>query len=338
MLATLAESAKVPWGVDALGRPYLGRPATAPLAVAYAGQPWRRLPAQGRETVTQAVLRVVSAPSGLDSAALWNVVSGVVTPYLPATVTVTAAHPDDPTYQTQQAVETPEGASILKSTAPTIPAGDGTQNITNPGAAIDGNPSTYASGSGLDWRAQYFLSDATSAIVLGFRITYGLILGDARVDLEVRSESALDGVNRNTVVATMALGGADAPVSRTVILPPDARHGEWQAFSVQLRTYGASAINIHEVVFLTLDEDAAQRVAESYLQAPFSTPAELTLPGLIPPSPTVTVTGSPDGDVSGPAGLFVYTLTTKDGRQTLVRLGTTGQDQTVRALRWAVRQ
>lgn len=334
VMDALAKSAGVPWGVDALGRPFLGRPASAPLVVPYAGQPWRRLTVQGREACTQAVLRVVSAPSGLDSAALWNVVTGVVTPYLPRTVTVTATHPEHVTYHAHQAVEVPEGVSVLTSTSPTIPVGEGTQNLTNPSAAIDGNPSTYASGSGSTWRAQYFLSDAAAAIVVGFRITYGLVLGDARVELRVRSESALSGTARNTVVATMTLDGADSPVARTIILPPDARHGAWQAFDVQLRTYGASSINIHEVVFFVLDEDAAQRVAESYLQVPYGSPAEVALDRLVPPTPTVTVTGSPDGDVTGPAAQFEYTHLPLQPRRTVVKLGATGQSAAARELRF----
>lgn len=334
VLDALAKSAGVTWAAGRLGRILFGHPST-PLTIPYQGS-WRRLPVQGRETVTQAALRVVSAPSGLDSAALWNVVTGVVTPYLPRTVTVTATHPEHVTYHAHQAVEVPDGVSVLTSAAPTIPAGEGTQNLTNPSAAIDGNPSTYASGSGLDWRAQYFLSDATSAIVLGFRITYGLALGDARVELRVRSESALSGTARNTVVMMTTLDGADSPVSRTIILPPDARHGTWQAFDVQLRTYGTSSINIHEVVFFVLDEDAAQRVAESYLQVPFSTPAEIVLDGVYDPTDTVTITGTPDGDVTGPVASWELRHLPDGTRQTRIQLGATDESRTARAIKWAV--
>ncbi|MHA0041501.1 hypothetical protein [Deinococcus sp. PEB2-63] len=334
VMDALAKAAGVPWGVDVLGRPFLGRPASAPLVVPYEGQPWRRLTVQGREACTQAVLRVVSAPSGLENVPLWNVVGGVVTPYLPRTVTVAATHADHGTYQARQAHDVPDGVSVLANATPNIPAGDGTQNLTNPSAAIDGNPSTYASGSGSTWRAQYSLTDASTTIVLGFRITYGLALGDARVELRVRSESALDGVNRNTVVATTTLDGADVPVSRTIILPQDARHGAWQAFDVQLRTYGASTINIHEVAFIVLDTQAAQRVAEGYLQTPYASPAEIALDRLVPPTATVTVTGSPDGNVTGPAAQFEYTHLPLQPRRTVVKLGATGQSAAARELRF----
>lgn len=337
VLTALQKAAGVPGGVDAQGRVFLGRPQPAALTVAYAGQPWRRLRVQGRETVTQAVMRVVSAPSGLDNSGLWNVVNGTVTPYLPKTVTVTATHAEHPIYRAQQAQAVPPGVSVLTNVPPTIPAGDGTQNITNSAAAVDGNPDTFASGTGTTWRAQYFLSNSSAVMVLGVRITYTLALdSNATVDMRVRSESALSGVSRNTVVASTPLEASDSPVARTIILPPDARHGAWQAFDIQLRTYGSSTINVRDVVFFTLDEQAALRVAASYLQVPYASPAEITLRSLTPPTPTLTVTGSPDGDLSGSTSLWEYEHTADQLRTTRVRLGSDGQSDISRAIKFAV--
>lgn len=332
VLQALAESAKVPWGVDAQGRVFLGRPAAAPLAVAYAGQPWRRLPSQGREAVTEAVLRVVSAPSVPDGGSARYA-------FVPATIATVATHATHSTLRAQRAVEPPAGVGLI---AQSVPAG------TSLSSDYDGTPVMD------DSSATYVTVDLTNTQRgLGVYSAPGRIVGvEFDYALPSTQESPPDPFGWSMNFATLdgtAFGVLPVTTGiRTmrVILPPGAGlgalPGSWTAdFRIgallAVSPTPSTVLYVYRVRFLVIDEAAALRTAESYLQVPYASPAELTLPGLIPPSPTVSVTGSPDGDVTADAGLYVYKIAGNDGRQTLVRLGSTGQDQTVRALKWAVR-
>lgn len=331
VLKALSESAKVPWGVDALGRPFLGRPAAAPLAVAYAGQPWRRLPSQGREAVTQAVLRIVSAPSLPDGAQASYA-------FAPETVTAVATHPTHAELRAQRAVEPPPGVGLVGLS---VPVGASPSSSYDPAPVIDDDSGTYVT------------IDITNVQRgLGVRSVVARVVGvEFDYALPATQDSPIDpfGWTFGYLGAAGGITSGILPVSNSirrvrVILPPDTpAPATWGAdFTIgamlAMIPTPSTRLYVYRVRFLVIDEAAALRTAESYLQVPYASPAEITLPGLIPPSPTVSATGSPDGDVTADAGLYVYRIGGPDGRQTLVRLGSTGQDQTVRALKWAVRQ
>jgi hypothetical protein len=332
VLKALADSAKMPWGVDVQGRVFLGRPAAAPLAVAYAGQPWRRLPSQGREAVTQAVLRIVSAPSLPD---------GGVAQYafVPATVTTTATHASHALLRAQRAVEPPQGVGLI---VPVLPAGTAHYSDYDGAAVMDDNPATYVT-----------IDLTNTQRNLAMRSPVGRVVGvEFDYALPNTQDSPADpfGWTLNHVTADGDAGGVLSPSGgiktlRAILPPGEGAGGSATWFSdfiiganLAISPTPSTRLYVYRVRFLVIDEAAATRAAESYLQVPYASPAEITLPGLIPPSLTVSVTGSPDGDVTADAGLYVYKISAGDGRQTLVRLGSTGQDQTVRALKWAVRQ
>lgn len=331
VLKALAASAQTTWGVDVRGRVFLGRPNLPGLAVAYTGQPWKRLPTQGRETVTRAVLRLVSAPSLPDGA------SATWTYGVPATVVTVATHPDHASYQASRAYEPPEGVGLI---VPAVPAGAAPRSDYPATAVMDDDPSTSVTVD-LTNVQRLLIVQAAAARIVGVEFEYTQPnVQDAPTDAFGWSMSM-----GNVGFDAFARGKLPASNSRRtvrIILPPEpGMTGPWNAefvIGAQLGVVPNSTaiLVIYRVRFLVVDEAAASRVAETFLQVPFASPAELTLPGLTAPAPTVTVTGSPDGTVSGPAGLFVYQISAADGRQTLVRLGTTGQDQTVRALKWAV--
>lgn len=337
VLQALAESAKVPWGVDAQGRVFLGRPAAAPLAVAYAGQPWRRLPSQGREAVTEVVLRIVSAPSAgsLNASTIVGETEG--RPYLPATISATATHPAHGTYNAQRSLESPPGVGLTtETTAGTI---TGVQMDTAP--AVDGDPATGTTATGP--RPGIVIANTTDRVI-GLRLRYKFAPVDGAFGVVVIGHTTADVAYQSSV----SWGLPESPGTREMVFiaPPSAEVvlGGWVFSQAQAYVIGPDGSTdpadfvVYDMALIVVNEAAAQRTAESYLQVPYASPAELTLPGLIPPSPTVSVTGSPDGDVTADAGLYVYKISAGDGRQTLVRLGSTGQDQTVRALKWAVRQ
>ena len=70
---------------------------------------------------------------------------------------------------------------------------------------------------------------------------------------------------------------------------------------------------------------------------PPTSPAEVSLPTLVPPRPEVTITGSPDGDVTGSTNLWEYVHQSGQLHSTLIRLGSDGQSDVGRAIKFAVR-
>lgn len=326
-LEALAKSAGVPWGADATGRPFLGRPAAAPLTVPYAGQPWRRLTVQGREAVTQAVLRVVSAPSAPD---------GAVASYtfVPETVTSVATHPSHTALRAQRAVEPPAGVGLV---VPAAPAGTGLNSDYDAAPVIDDSGSTYVT---IDiTNVQRTLSVRSAAArVVGVEFDYAL---------PATQDSPADPFGWSLYYLGAAGGQMNGilPVSNNIrtmraILPPDISPPvSWAAdFTIgallAVTTPPSTRLYVYRVRFLVVDEVAAQRTAESYLQVPYAAPAEIALDSLVPPAPTVTVIGSPDGDVTGPAAQFEYTHLPLQPRRTVVKLGATGQSAAARELRF----
>ncbi|MHA0043488.1 hypothetical protein [Deinococcus sp. PEB2-63] len=327
VMDALAKSAGVPWGVDTLGRPFLGRPASPALAVPYAGQPWRRLTVQGREACTQAVLRVVSAPSLPDSG------TATYTYGLPATVTTTATHAQHPTYRATRAVDGPDGVGLVR---PAVPASTARSSSYDAAPVLDDNAGTYVT------------VDLTNVQrILGVRSAAARVVG-------VEFDYALPGTQDSPTDPfgwTLAYFPADGiasgilPVSngiRTVrvILPPGINPpANWTAdFTIgamlAVSPTPSTRLFVYRVRFLTVDEDAALRAATSALQVPYGSPAEIALDRLVPPTPTVTVTGSPDGDATGPAAQFEYTHLPLQPRRTVVKLGATGQSAAARELRF----
>lgn len=328
-LDTLAKAAGVQWDVDVQGRVFFGRPQPAALTVAYAGKGWGRLRVQGRETVTRAVLRVVTAPAGLEGGAVQFGPSGV-----PATVTVVAQHAQHDLYRAERAVEPPQGVALIAPQPPerwvTRPENvDGT-------AALDNDPTTYtAVALGTTQRAVELESALGRPV--GVEVEYTLpsvenLPSDAyALRLEVGDAEAILSLQATAERRTLRL-----------ILPPDAgTAGTWRArlllgATLAVQTAPATELRVYAVRFLVVDETASLRVAQSFLQLPFATPAEVTLPGLVAPTPTLTVTGSPDGDVTGATGLWEYQYTRDNRGVTLARLGSDGQSDTARAIKFAV--
>ncbi|MFB9994071.1 hypothetical protein ACFFLM_19110 [Deinococcus oregonensis] len=334
-LISLAKSAGKTWGVDAQGRVFLGIPQTAALTVAYAGQPWRRLQVQGRETVTQAVLRVATAPSngvqGVTQAADYSVLD-----YLPATVTSVATAAEHPLYHAQKAFSAPEGVAL---TGVLRTGTVDSRDLIDTANGFDADPATASTSTGITPYLQ--LADTTQRVI-GVRLRYTLS-ADATASLNLTHLST-SGLVLPGDVLRLPLNATDTPTDIVLIGPPSAymvAQGPLKSIGQVTATAPTGTTNVlavYDLALITVDEVAALRVATSYLQTPFAAPAELTLPYLAPPTESATVTGSPDGTVTGPTGLFEYEHTTQNVRTTKVRLGSTGSSDLVRSLRWAVRQ
>ncbi|WP_019008988.1 hypothetical protein [Deinococcus aquatilis] len=334
VLVSLAKSAGKTWGVDAQGRVFLGIPQTAALNVAYAGQPWRRLQVQGRETVTQAVLRVATSQA----------VEGVSDPYVtyspagvPKTITAIATDANHSLYRAQKAFEPPEGVGLLLAQLPALgtPAGG---NYVDPAGAMDTDPGTW---SEITLGPSQLGVEVASAVgrPVGVELLYSLPeVADMPDTFRLLVQTGTGAILLASLPTT-----SDVRTAR-VILPPDANTGDTWTAKVLAGANAAFSVGtpgvlrVYMVRFLFVDEARANTVAASFLQTPFASPTEITLNYLAPPTETVSITGSPDGTVTGPTGLFEYEHTPANVRTTKVRLGSTGSNELVRALRWAVRQ
>lgn len=336
-LDELAKSAQVDWGVDVQGRVFFGRPAAQPLTVPFDSQEWRRLRVQGRETVTRARMPVLTAPANLTPTT--NYVNAKSLPYRPKAVTVTAEHAQHNTYRAEAQVALPEGVSLWRRALPASMTGQGFGSFA---AATDGDPATSTNSAGAGWSARFWRNRSTAYFIPGFTLTYELTAPDnlgARYMFRV--ESALNGVNRNMVSAEAQLEPTlGEPVTLTGFLPPDARHGDWQSTTLELTPTNALNAQIHlkiyDVAFFDLDPLLGEGIAGTFLHVPFHAPAEITLGELRDPSPTVTVLGSPQGDVTGPAALFDYAHLPGRPLTTIVKIGAGGQSETAREVQWMV--
>lgn len=341
-LDSLAKSAGVTWGVDSTGAVFFGRPSPAALSVAYAGQPWERLPVQGREVVTRSVLRVVTSRAGEEpkiygaareiAPGSW----GFDAPYLPATITKTATAADHAAYAASRAFEPPEGVALTKPAQ--LPVSGTSGSVADAANATDGNDSTFSTVavSGGAGGSLTILNGSSAVRVVGFRLVYELDTAGADWWNFQASINHQAGATPNSS-ATWALGKTQQKTELLVIFPPHIIESGYSSL-VGVYTLAAGTLKVYALEPIVIDETAAANVAASFLQPPYATPSEIKLKTLQTPTPTVTVTGTPDGDVTGGAGLWEYEHSVDRVRTTLIRIGTDGQSSTARAIKFAVQQ
>ncbi|MGM9319788.1 hypothetical protein [Deinococcus aquaticus] len=341
VLTALARAAGVAGGVDNQGRIFLGRPTLPPLAVAYSSQPWRRLRVQGRETVTQAILRVVSAPGEGALSARTGVNESFGLPYLPATISVTATAPEHALYGASRSIAAPEGISLTRNSY----AGELVFNEMDGAPATDGDPDTGTTTTG---PTPGILIRNTTERVIGLRLRYRYEPTDGLVGVVWIQHATFHPEGGSAFESTVAFGLPESGGTREMVFiaPPSAEvvTNGWDISQVQVYVItpdgaGTAPVNlvIYDMAQIVVDEVAALRLAESYLQVPPTSPAEVSLPALVPPRPEVTITASPDGDVTGSTNLWEYVHQSGQLHSTLIRLGSDGQSDVGRAIKFAVR-
>lgn len=327
----------VPWGVDAQGRFFFARPAPAALTVAYDAHQLAWLPVDGDDAVTKAILRIASSPTSNVNPYTYR--SGnvfQVLGYVPATITKEATGPTHATYLAEAAVTPPVGVAVTKpyQTAPTS-----SFQMTNPGNVVDGDPSTYASNTGAT--AQWVMTSTTNRVI-GLRIRYTLAEGHDGAYALLRNRAPYDGGDFVYDDFHCPLQPATTMREVTFIAPPSTiTLARGIDTTVLVITTGGGALaadgfRLYEASMVVVDETAAASVAASFLREPALVPTQLTLQGIVAPSPSVTITNAPGGTVSGPTGLFEYRYERGSGlggRSTLVRLGSTGQGAEARTIR-----
>lgn len=328
VLGNLAKTAATTWGVDAGGRVFFGRPALNALSVGYSASAWKALPLQGREAVTRAVVRIVSAPS-LPSGGTARWIYG-----LPKTVVAVAESAEHDLYQAEDAFDGPEGVALIR---PVIPAGTSNVSQFDASPTFDDDPETAVSVV-LSPTNRIVALDAPDGRTVGVEFDYKWSSTEDVTAYKWRFY--LDSVGAIAEGVLAPVGGTQTV---RIILPPAATTGEnWGA----LLSIGAASVDtptpavpleVSRVRFLAVDEDVAQRVAASYLQPPFAAPAEVTVRNLFVPTPDIVVTGGPAGDLYAPTALWEYQHDDEDISTTRIRIGATGADPTVRALKFALR-
>ncbi|GGO24701.1 hypothetical protein [Deinococcus humi] len=327
-LDTLAKTAETTWGVNASGQVFFGRPALDALTVAYSAKGWMDLPIQGREAVTRAVVRIVSAPALPNGGiARWSY-------GLPKTVIAVAESADHDRYRAEAAFDVPEGVSL---TRPVLPTGNSSLSSFDGSPTFDDDPATTVQVA-LSPTARILALDAPIGRTVGAEFEY--VWPSAQSTPAYRWRLYLDSIGAVAEGDLLPVSGLQTV---RIILPPGTTAGpSWDG----LLTIGAASVDtptpdvpleVSRVRFLAVDEDVAQRVAESYLQPPFAAPAEVTVGSLFVPTPDIVVTGSPLGDLTAPTTLWEYQHDDGDITTTRVRIGATGADPTVRALKFALR-
>jgi len=278
--------------------------------------------------ITSAVLRILSGASIPDGSFLQY--SYGVPQLVTAAVTTTQHN----LYGASGVFNVPEGVSVLRAAVTYVTP---PENASTFAAMVDGNPNTYTEMTLSNANTNgVFLTAGNTSRVVGYEIDYSLTMADG-----ARADSFGAGLNIPGTVSDVIFVPSNDKRTLRVLTPPSGADPliSWQALLSVGKRVGyanppAASLKIYEVRLLAVDEDAAQRVAASYLQAPYSTPAELTLPTLIAPTPQLTVTGSPDGDVTGDTAQWEYEHSPANVRTTRVKLGANGVSDTARAIKF----
>lgn len=342
VLDALAKSAGVEWWVDATGTVNFRPPSPDVLGID-AIQSSRYLQVQGRETVSRAVLRIISAPS-VDPVSASTYVDALDTRrlYLPATLTTVATAAEHSLYYAERSVEAQTGVSLFQDSRAGQLSGNDLADIS---AAVDGNRDSAATSGGP--RPQIRLAEAGKRVV-GLRLRYAF--------------SPPDGVTGMVHLSHTGAGLGDdlfwpLPASSEArealwLAPPSAEvSADWTQSAAEVYTLGDPPqedldgnpdtpttpapvrLTLYDLALLTVDEATATRTAQGFLHTPSANPAEVSLGGLVEPVPQVSVGGIGG---TGPAPLWEYEHSRETVRTTRVRLGSDGQAGTARAIKFAV--
>ena len=329
VLDALAKSANVSWDVDNEGKIFFGRPVTEMVVVPYVSQPWSRLQIEGRETVSKAYLRILTLPV-VPANANTTFDGGV-----PGQVMTTATAADHPTYGCEDGFSVPQGVSVTRTT---LPAGAGASNESSIAGAADADPNTFSIVDYNTGSQSLSLVSELNTRILGVEIDYTAIIDTAKSGATFRGS-----LNIHLSNCFFDLPASVNRRTERILLPPgtnppatwDARIALGGAFGAFGTPRPTSELRVYGIRFIVVDEAAALRVASSFLQVPFKTPAEVKVNYIAAPGPTVTVTGSPDGDVTGPAALYEYEHSFARLRTTTIKLGATGQSDEARSIKFS---
>lgn len=329
VLNALAASAGVDWSVNPLGIIEFGRPTSDTLVIPYAGQNFKSLNIEGREVCTEARVNIMTSASVPQGFTVNFYREGV-----PGQVYMTATSPDNAMYRAAKSVTPPEGVSLV---VPLPYESPGTYNkLANMAALSDGDPSTYVAVTLNNWSNSLEVMSQYSR-PLGIEITFEVISADG-----LEADSFGMAYNSPSSASAGLINQTAGRQTVRILLPPAAPNDVPQyrgRFSLGARIgyfapVPAAEVRVYSFAFLHSDDAAAYQQAVSNLVAPYTTPVELTLNTLVQPRRSATITGTPQGDVTGPTAQFEYEHQSDRLRSTKVKLGSTGTNDTVKAIRF----
>lgn len=287
-----------------------------------------RLPIDSQVVVTRANVVILGARAGREPQMLRNYVVTSEFPTIGAALTYVPEpliyrYVADETINAEACFDLPEGYDPFLPPADSgVPEPSVTTGFTNagsPSAIRDGDPITFAEGSG----DSQLISFPMTAKVAGFRLKY-TSEGGGTAAIHINSNTA----GAISTWATYILPVSSVPVEMCALLPQDARNA-WEntgdgsplnpvppfgrlegatSGAIVSVTFNAGATKVYEFYPLIPNEVLLDAVAQEQLRLPAALPQRLTVTGVVAPDVEHTVTGWPGGDLTAPVAQQQYQL------------------------------
>ena len=316
ILDDLAKAAGVRWGVDASGYVFFKSPSTS-LSVAYSTSDIQWLPIEAEDIISSVAL-IGGIPTETQRIGGYD--------YTPEFIEGAATHAvyyyadsQDTTYKATRAfayqeplLEPSTAASSISST-----------NLTNPSNAFDGNDATYASAT----------AGGTVALSANFPAAYGALLlleltsnWAPSVQLDVTQYYDL---TYSTVYTYSNLKPTQTGVYPLLVYVPVPTGIYATGIKVTVTdSIAADSVRIRRLQAIAPKDLSAY--AQGLIRLPFQRPLEVRFNSIQTPVMTLTVTGAPNGDVSGNVDRLEYLLSPRR-KQTTIKLAR-GSDEATLAI------
>lgn len=194
-------------------------------------------------------------------------------------------------------------------------------NLSNAGAAFDGDPTTYESSSGY---GLVFLARNASLRARGARLHYSSFV-PLRFSVMYRVGTGTSVYEAHQITDVPATNGDQHIVA--LLAPPTQAVLDAGISSVQVHiealveTATPDQLRVYELEALQRDDAAAIAIAKSHVQYPVEQAGVVTIPNrLVPPRPKVALTLADASVVEANAGAYEYSITRDAGLQTSIRL------------------
>lgn len=293
---------------------------------------WHPLPIDSQDVVTKVRLLIAGNRAGAEPVEQrTSIVNEGTFDIVPEPVVYEYEAPEHATYGAVKSFALPEGVNpFLEQTDDVIPEPEAV-NISNPGspsAVRDGDPDTYAEGTGAGQMIlRYMLGDTSIAhLCAGFRLRYGLtgtystaigrqvlmqhwhytpppdgqqrILAHRRYEMQLTNE--IDEPTEMYAISTWDARGAVENRSEDLVKAaviwaeanPTSAGGAWR---------------VYEFYPLFLNEELLEGIAKAQIRLPAATPRRVVVNGILDPTDREhTITGWPGGDFTGAVARLTY--------------------------------
>jgi hypothetical protein len=297
-------------------------------------------------------------------------------PYKPATYTVLAEDADWASVGAQATHLIPDGADVITTPGVNLPVPQYVGGLLNSANALDGNVTTYAendpaeANSYIQFRQEMGVNEDP---IIGFRLVYSLTLGNGLYQNEVtlqysypnpagQTPSPRGGgammLLYGTATFDFRLASTQGELRELIAVRPmpdefltDTLNGPFTATtptplivslnagvnSIGTEHLPAGAFKIYSFEPIRLDRAKVDTLARKYLVPPAQEPTEFILPYLLGPTPSVTLTGLPGGNLTGDVAEIEGKHDSKGLTQSIVKLEQPGASEASRIIRLVAR-